>query len=46
MIKVRNISSYTIYVVAPDFNFHRKLTPGREVIVSQEVYDALSKIRV
>lgn len=42
MIKVKNISSYTIYVVAPDFNFHRKLTPGREVIVSQEVYDELS----
>ena len=42
MIKIKNISNYTLYVVAPDFNFHRKLNPGREIPVAQEVYDELS----
>ena len=42
MIKIKNISNYTLYVVAPDFNFLRKLNPGREIPVAQEVYDELS----
>ena len=42
MIKVKNISSYTIYVIAEDYNFHRKLNPGREISVAQEVYDELT----
>ena len=42
MIKVKNISNYTIYVIAADYNFHRKLYPGREISVTQEVYDELT----
>jgi hypothetical protein len=42
MIKVKNISNYTIYVIAADYNFHRKLNPGREISVTQEVYDELT----
>lgn len=42
MIKVKNISNYTIYVIAADYNFHRKLNPGREISVAQEVYDELT----
>ena len=42
MIKIKNISSYTLYVIAPDFKFHRKLMPNREVGVSQEIYDELT----
>ena len=42
MIKVKNISNYTIYVIAADYNFHRKLTPGREISVTQEIYDELT----
>lgn len=42
MIKVKNISNYTVYVVSPDTNTHRKLMPGREIGISQEVYDELS----
>ena len=42
MIKVKNISNYTIYVIAADYNFHRKLNPGREISVAQEIYDELT----
>ena len=42
MIKVKNISNYTIYVIAADYNFHRKLNPGREISVTQEIYDELT----
>ena len=42
MIKVKNISNYTIYVIAEDYNFHRKLNPGREISVTQEIYDELT----
>lgn len=42
MIKIKNISNYTVYVVSPDTNTHRKLLPGREIGISQEIYDELS----
>lgn len=42
MIKIKNISNYTVYVVSPDTGVHRKLVPGREIGISDEVYDELS----
>ena len=42
MIKAKNIGSSTVYVIAPDMKFHRKLVPGRELPLSQEVYDELT----
>lgn len=42
MIKIKNISNYTVYIVSPDTNTHRKLAPGREIGVTQDVYDELS----
>ena len=42
MIKIKNIRNYTLYVIAPDFKYHRKLMPNREVSVAQEIYDELT----
>lgn len=42
MISVKNISSATVVIAARDVNFRRKLAPGREVSMTQEVYDELS----
>lgn len=42
MISVKNVSSATVIIAAKDVNFRRKLAPGREVTMPQEVYDELS----
>lgn len=39
MITVKNISSATVVISAPDVKFRRKLAPGRTVNLSQEAYD-------
>lgn len=42
MISIKNISSATVVVSAPDVKFRRKLAPGREIGMNQETYDELS----
>ena len=42
MIKVKNIGSSTVVLICTDLRFRRKLTPGREVNLTKEIYDELS----
>jgi hypothetical protein len=42
MIKVKNIGSSMVTLIAPDYKFRRKLAPGREIPVQEEVYDELT----
>lgn len=42
MIKVKNISNYKVCLVSPDTKTHRTLMPGREIGLTQEVYDELT----
>lgn len=42
MIKVKNVGSSTVVLICNDLRFRRKLTPGREVGLTKEVYDELS----
>lgn len=41
-ITIKNISSATVTIAAPDIRFRRELVPGRTVPVSREEYDDLS----
>ena len=42
MIKVKNISTNDVYVIAHDMKFRRKLAPGREIGLDKDVYDELT----
>lgn len=42
MIKVKNIGSSVVYLIAPDYKFHRKLQPKRELPIPEEVYNELT----
>lgn len=42
MIKVKNISTNDVYVIARDMKFRRKLAPGREIGLEKDVYDELT----
>ena len=42
MIKVKNIGTSTIVLLCTDLRFRRKLMPGREVVLTKEIYDELS----
>lgn len=42
MIKVKNISTNDVYIIARDLNFRRKLSPGREIGLEKEAYDELT----
>ena len=42
MIKVKNISTNDVYIIAHDMKFRRKLAPGREIGLEKDVYDELT----
>lgn len=42
MIRVKNIGSSMVTLIAPDYKFRRKLAPGRELPIQDEVYDELT----
>lgn len=41
-ITVKNTSTASVTIIAPDYNFRRELMPGRSIPLPQEVFDELS----